>query len=326
MRKIVPECRALDSTPIEEIAIDPRMRDDMSAVLKGLQCVYCTAESRAALFTILEAHFQPGKRKDVGRPGMDLWRVIVFAIVKQCLDLDYDALLYRANNDLLLRELLGHGDAGFDEVKYSRQRLVDNVQLLTPKLVRKVTQLIVQTGHKVAGKKSGTALGGRCDSRVVKTHVHYPTDVGLCWDAVRGLIRVSARSAAAFALPGWRKHADRTRKIYQAFSRVRTAPRYRQNPKGVKAYLRQCTQTAARARTLLNALATVEKSAAARADIAYYLHYVDLLVDPASHPLGQADSTCAESVFHPQATYALDQQRQGGRAGGAGPSGRTGRR
>ena len=52
MRKIVPECRALDSTPIEEIAIDPRMRDDMSAVLKGLQSVYCKAESRAALFTI----------------------------------------------------------------------------------------------------------------------------------------------------------------------------------------------------------------------------------------------------------------------------------
>ncbi len=115
MRKIVPECRALDSTPIKEIALDPRMRDDMSAVLKGLQCVYCTAESRAALFTILKAHFQPDTRKDVGRPGMDLWRVIVFAIVKQCLDLDYDALLYRANNDLLLRELLGHGDAGFDD-------------------------------------------------------------------------------------------------------------------------------------------------------------------------------------------------------------------
>ena len=132
----------------------------------------------------------------------------------------------------------GTEEAGFDAVKYSRQRLVDNVQLLTPELVLKVIHLIVRTGHKVAGKKSGAALAGRCDSRVVKTHVHYPTDVGLCWDAVRGLIRVSARSAAAFALPGWRKHADRTRKVYQAFSRVRTAPRYRQNPKGVKAYLR----------------------------------------------------------------------------------------
>ena len=86
---------------------------------------------------------------------MDLWRVIVFAIVKQCLDLDYDALLYRANNHLLLRELLGHGEAGFDAVKYSRQRLVDNVQLLTPELV--LIHLIVRTGHKVAGKKSGAA-------------------------------------------------------------------------------------------------------------------------------------------------------------------------
>ena len=89
---------------------------------------------------------------------MDLWRVIVFAIVKQCLDLDHDDLLYRANNDLLLRELLGHGEATFDAVKYSRQRLVDNVQLLTPELVLKVTQLIVRKGHKVAGKKFGAAL------------------------------------------------------------------------------------------------------------------------------------------------------------------------
>ena len=101
----------------------------MSAVLKGLQRVYCDAQARAELFSILETHFQPGTRKDVGRPGLDLWRIIVFAIVKQGLDLDYDALLYRANNDLLLRELLGHGDAGFDAVKYTRQRLVDNVQL-----------------------------------------------------------------------------------------------------------------------------------------------------------------------------------------------------
>ncbi len=253
---------------------------------------------------------------------MDLWRVIVFAIVKQCLDLDYDALLYRANNHLLLRELLGHGEAAFDAVNHSRQHLVDNVQLLTPELV--LDPFDSADGAQGGCKKVWGRARRRCDSRVVKTHVHYPTDAGLCWDALRGLIRVRARSAAAFALPGWRKHADRTRKVYQAFSRVQTAPRYRQNPKGVKAYLRQCTQTAAR--TLLNALATAQKSAAARADIAYYLHYVDLLVDQASHPLGREDSACAESVFHPQATYALDQQRQGGRAGGAGPSGRTGRR
>ena len=250
---------------------------------------------------------------------MDLWRVIVFAIVKQCMDLDYDALLYRATNDLLLRGLLGHGEAGFDALNCSRQRLVDNVQLLTPELIDEVIHLIVRTGNEVTRKKSGAALRGRCDSRVVKTHVHYPTDVSLCWDAVPGLIRVSARSAAAFGLAGWRKHADRTRKVHQAFSRVRTAPRYRLNPKGVKAYLRRCTQNAAHARTLLNALATVENSAAAQAEITYYLRYVDLLVDQIRRRtlLGREDSTCGAGVFYPQATHALDQQWQSGGAGGA---------
>jgi hypothetical protein len=279
MRKIVPECRALDSTPIEEIVIDPKMRDDMSAVLKGLQHVYCDPELRASMFTLLETHFQPGTRKDVGRPGMDLWRLLVFAIVKQCLDLDYDALLYRANNDLLLRELLGHGEAGFDALKYTRQRLVDNVQLLSPELILGVIELIVRAGHGVARKKSGAALRGRCDSRVVKTHVHFPTDVSLLWDSVRGLIRSCVRAATAFDVPGWRKHADRRRKVYAAFNKVRTAARYRRNPKGVKAYLKLCQKNATRARVLLEALAEVEESAQAQAEIRGYLDYVELFAD-----------------------------------------------
>ena len=114
MRKIIQECRALDSTPIEDIYINPKMRDDMLAVLKGQQFVYCNAESRAEVFTILETHFQAGTRKDVGRPGLDLWRIFVFAVVKQCLDLDYDALEWRATTDLVLRQLLGHGKEGVD--------------------------------------------------------------------------------------------------------------------------------------------------------------------------------------------------------------------
>ena len=113
MRKIIQECRALDSTPIEDIYINPKKRDALPAVLQGLQFVYCNAESRAELFTILETHFQAGTRKDVGRPGLDLWRIIVFAIVKQCLDMDYDSLLYRADDDSLLRKFLGHGHEGF---------------------------------------------------------------------------------------------------------------------------------------------------------------------------------------------------------------------
>ena len=239
MRRIMPECRALDSTPIEDIDIDPKLRDSMSAVVRGLQSLYCNPVTRATLFTILKTHFQPGARKDVGRPGMDLWRVIVFAIVKQCLNLDFDLLLHHANRDSLLRKLLGHGNRGFDPAQYSRQRLADNVQLLTPQLIEKVNHLTVQAGHEVSGKNVGPRSAVAAIPWWLRRMCTFPP---MWWNAVRCLIRVCARAAAAFEIPAWRKHADRTRKVYKAFQRVRTAPRYWRN--GVKTYLRQCKKNA----------------------------------------------------------------------------------
>ena len=53
--------------------------------------------------------------------------------------------------------------------------------LLTPELLSAVGRLVVESGHKVAKKKPGEPLRGRCDSFVVETDVHYPTDVSLLW-------------------------------------------------------------------------------------------------------------------------------------------------
>ena len=66
------------------------------------------------------------------------------------------------------------------------QTVVDNVSLLTPELLIR-SRLVVESGHKVAKKKPGEPLRGRCDSFVVETDVPYPTDVSLLWDAVRCL-------------------------------------------------------------------------------------------------------------------------------------------
>ena len=71
----------------------------------------------------------------------------------------------------------------------STKRWSDNVSLLTPELLSAVGRLVVESGHKVAKKKPGEPLRGRCDSFVVETDVHYPTDVSLLWDAVRCLLR-----------------------------------------------------------------------------------------------------------------------------------------
>ena len=89
--------------------------------------------------------------------------------------------------------------------------MIDNVELLGPELLSEVGQLVVESGHRVAGKKPGAPLRGRVDSFVVETDVHYATDLSLLWDAVRCLIRESAGAAKAHGLEGWGQSAHNTR-------------------------------------------------------------------------------------------------------------------
>ena len=60
---------------------------------------------------------------------MNLWNVTVLAILKQGMNCDYDRLRTLANHYVPLRQMLGHGQPGFDFDQYSRQALVDNIAL-----------------------------------------------------------------------------------------------------------------------------------------------------------------------------------------------------
>ncbi|MCY4674085.1 MAG: ISNCY family transposase, partial [Bacteroidetes bacterium] len=75
-----------------DIEIDPKDRDDIPAVLMGLQALYVDAETRAKIFEILERHVRPEVSHRHGRPGMDLWRIFVLAVVKMALNCDFDRL------------------------------------------------------------------------------------------------------------------------------------------------------------------------------------------------------------------------------------------
>ncbi len=48
-------------------------------------------------------------------------------------------------------------------------------------------------------------LKERCDSFVVETDVHYPTDITLLWDALRKLIIACGRVNRRLGLGGWGK-------------------------------------------------------------------------------------------------------------------------
>ena len=100
---------------------------------------------------------------------------------------------------------------------YELQTIIDNVYLLTPELLSEVGQLVVESGHAVARKKPGEPLRGRCDSFVVETDVHYPTDVNLLWDAMRCLLRELGRAARKHNIGGWRQWRHLTQEVKKCF-------------------------------------------------------------------------------------------------------------
>jgi hypothetical protein len=61
-----------------------------------------------------------------GRPGMDLWKVLVMGTIRLNCNWDYDKLQEMANNHKTLGQMLGHGMMDDDDI-YPLQTLKNNV-------------------------------------------------------------------------------------------------------------------------------------------------------------------------------------------------------
>jgi transposase, IS5 family len=164
----------LGETDVSQINFNLRSRDDIPKILRGLQHLYMNEELRQKVFELLESEIAPEVNKRNGRPGMTLWSILVCGVLRLDLNADYDRLHELVNQHRTLRQMLGH--SLYDEGKeYAYQTLVDNVGLLTPELLDKLNQLIVEGGHALI-KKGSEALRGRCDSFVLKpTFIFQPT-------------------------------------------------------------------------------------------------------------------------------------------------------
>ena len=62
------------------------------------------------MFALLDEHVLPETDREVGRPGMALWRILVLGVLKQGLGCDFDRLHDLANHHETVRAFLGHGD------------------------------------------------------------------------------------------------------------------------------------------------------------------------------------------------------------------------
>jgi len=171
MRAVQNAQMQIGEVDVSQIKFDPRSRDDIPKILRGLQHLYMNVELRERIFALLEKEIAPTVDKRNGRPGMELWKILVCGVLRLDLNADYDRVCELVNHHNTIREMLGHGP--FNEETYHFQTLKDNVSLFTPELLDKINQLVVEAGHVLVKKEDGEALRGRCDSFVVETDVHY---------------------------------------------------------------------------------------------------------------------------------------------------------
>ena len=137
---------------------------------------------------------------------MAQWRILVLGVLRLGLNADYDRIQELANQHSTLRQMLGHGD-WTDKAQYKLQALKDKLMLFTPELLDRINLEVVGAGHVLVKKSSPEGLAARCDSFVVETHVHYPTNINLLADAMRKTIEICAALCEAHGLTDWRQSA-----------------------------------------------------------------------------------------------------------------------
>jgi len=224
MRKVVDLQMKFGQVSIANIEFDLRSRDEIPKLLQGLQQIHCNPTIREQVFKILEGIIPEDTDSDNGRPGMDLWKILVLGTLRLCCNWDYDKLMEIANNHRILRQMLGHGILDQD-YNYALQTLKDNVSLFTPEVLDKINQVVVKYGHKLVGKKDGEDLKGSCDSFVVETDVHHPTDINLLLDAIRKTIILIMRLCGQLNIGGWRQWRSNLRKIKRYFRKAQQMKR-----------------------------------------------------------------------------------------------------
>lgn len=205
-RKVQEEQMKLGEVDISELVFDPKSRDEIPQLLKGLQYIYCNIDLRKKVFELLEGHI-PSKRN--GRPGMDIWKILVLGTIRINCKWNYDKLKEIADNHNMIRKMIGHSEIT-DRREYNLKTLKDNLRLFTPELLQAINIIVVEAGQNIIKKKPGNIHGkwninARCDSFVVETNVHFPTDINLLYDAVRKSVELTNKLCDRYSISGWRQ-------------------------------------------------------------------------------------------------------------------------
>ncbi len=210
MRQHFNLCPELTSTPIEKIFLPLTSRDELPPILGGLQWLWNHPTLKPAVLQLLERRVLANKQA-TGRPGMDLWQILVLGVVRLGLDANYDRLEDLANHHCLLRQMLGLPQTPWGDAprRFTHQSLRDNVCLVDSPLLHEINALVAAAGRQVFTVGTPAPLAIKVDTYVLETDVHFPTDLNLLLDAGRKCLDLieKYRDQYGYELPGWRKLA-----------------------------------------------------------------------------------------------------------------------
>jgi hypothetical protein len=202
MRTNYAQQMTFGTVPIDKIQFDIFSRHEITPVLMSLQHI-CVHEKGAVreMLNLIKSDINPDDSDKLGCTGLNYWEILVLASVRLGCDLDFDALQDLADNHRNLRRMLMVGP--YDDNRYPRSTIHDNLSKLTAETILKISQGIVDIGHKFEPEAIEKVRG---DSFVLKKNIHYPTDTNLIFDGIRKTIELSVKIAEAHNIVGWRQH------------------------------------------------------------------------------------------------------------------------
>lgn len=248
---------SLRTVAISEVKFPLKSRDELPPVLMALQYIFITPTLNEKVFELLEKKICTGKKK-TGRKGMDLWHILVLAVVRHACGTNWDTLETWSNHHELVRKVMGVHASAFiedEKIEFHYQSILDNVSLIDEVLLQQINLLVVEAGHHLVKKKEAEALQLKTDSYALETNVHFPTDLNLLWDSLRKSLDMIEQLQDITPLKGWRKIKS-IRKMLKSLFRATSQQVFKgknehQKKTYVKQYLHQAKMLEVRAEELI---------------------------------------------------------------------------
>ena len=201
MRKAFASQPRLDCRGVLGVELNLDCRDEIIPILRALQQTYSQPQLRKEILDLIAQDVNEKARDDRGREGMDYWQILVLAAVRLGCNLDYDKLQDLAEQHRALRHMMGIGD-WHEDSDFNWRRIRDNVCLLKPTTIEKISHAIVAEGHRLEPEAAKQTRG---DSFVVETNIHWPTESSLIRDGIRKVIELCVLMNSVLILGGWRQ-------------------------------------------------------------------------------------------------------------------------